>query len=47
MYWTCEHCGTENGNNYDYCSTCEYAGCTPGDHKCNDNDDNNSIEQTK
>ena len=34
MHWTCEHCGTEMEHKYDYCTTCESAGCTKDDHKC-------------
>lgn len=34
MYWTCEHCGSEMEHKYDYCTTCESAGCTLNNHKC-------------
>ena len=32
--WSCKFCDTEMNENYDYCSTCEYAGCTKNDHHC-------------
>lgn len=38
MYWTCQHCGTEMEEKYDYCTTCELSGCTLNDHKCKDED---------
>lgn len=34
--WNCQFCETEVSESCDYCPTCEFAGCTKGEHHCCD-----------
>ena len=34
MNWKCEFCESTNPESQDYCSECEYSGCTKDNHKC-------------